>query len=84
MVLYDFYADWCQPCKMMNPILDQLEQDRPDIEVVRINADASPETCQDYGVTGIPTYIIFDEGIEVKRVIGALPKAKFLTALGIV
>lgn len=82
MTLYDFYADWCQPCKMMTPIIDQLEKDRPDITIIRVNADESPETCRDYDVRSIPTYILVDGGTE-KRISGAAPRAKFLASLGL-
>ena len=82
MVLYDFYADWCQPCKMMHPIVDQLEQDRPDIEIIRVNVDEQPKTSADFAVSAVPTYILVDNG-EQTRITGAMPRAKFYASLGI-
>jgi thioredoxin 1 len=82
MVLYDFYADWCRPCQMMHPIVDQLEQERPDIEIVRVNVDENPETSADFGISSIPTYILVDGG-EQTRITGAMPRAKFYESLGI-
>ena len=82
MVLYDFYADWCGPCKMMSPIIDQLEQERPDIEIIRVNVDEQPETSQDFGVSSIPTYILVKDE-QHTRIIGAMPKPRFLSELGL-
>lgn len=82
MILYDFYADWCTPCKVMAPIVDQLETERPDIEIIRVNADENPETASDFGVSSIPTFVLVD-GEKQTRVVGAMPKNKFLTALGL-
>jgi thioredoxin 1 len=82
MELYDFYADWCQPCKMMTPIIDQLEQERPDIRIIRVNVDESPETMLDFGISSVPTYILVD-GEASTTVTGAMPRAKFYDSLGI-
>jgi len=84
MVLYDFYADWCGPCKMMSPIIDQLEAERPDIEIIRVNVDEHPETSDDFGVRSIPTYVLKrTDGSTVVRLQGAMPRAKFYESLGI-
>lgn len=82
MVLYDFYADWCRPCNMMAPIIDQLEQERPDIHIVRVNVDENPETSSDFGVSSIPTYVLVD-GEQQTRITGAMPKPRFLAELGL-
>lgn len=82
MILYDFYADWCSPCKIMAPIIDQIEAEYPEIEVVRINADENPETASDFNISSIPTFVLVD-GTKETRVVGAMPKNKFLTALGL-
>ena len=84
MILYDFWAEWCGPCKMMNPIVDEIELDFPKLEIVRVNVDENPSLMEEYGVRSIPTYVLTDEdGAEIKRVIGALPKYKFLKELGL-
>lgn len=84
MKLYDFWAEWCGPCKMMNPLIDEIESEHPEIEIIRVNVDENPGLSQEYGVRSIPTYVLVDEsGEEVKRLIGALPKYKFLLELGL-
>ena len=84
MILYDFWAEWCGPCKMMNPIVDEIELDFPKLEIVRVNVDENPSLMAEYGVRSIPTYVLIDEsGVETKRIIGALPKYKFLKELGL-
>lgn len=83
MELFDFYADWCGPCKIMAPIIDQLEIDRPDITVVRINVDEHRELAEEYQIQSIPTYIMINPGNPGVRITGAMPKAKFYAELGL-
>jgi thioredoxin 1 len=84
MKLIDFWAEWCQPCKMMNPIIDEIEKEYPQLIIERINVDEDIQRPKDLSVTSIPTYILLDEeGKEVKRVVGAMPKFKLLNELGI-
>ena len=70
-VLVDFYADWCGPCKMMSPILDDFSK-ISDIEVKKINVDNNPEIAKKYGILSIPTLILFEDGKEIKKNIGYL------------
>lgn len=72
-VLVDFYADWCGPCKMMSPIVDELSKET-DVKVVKINVDDSPEIAQKYGIMSIPTFIVFKDGEEYKKHIGMCEK----------
>ncbi len=72
-VLVDFYADWCGPCKMIAPILEKLSEKRDDIKIVKVDADASPELMAEYGVRGIPTLLLFNQGEKVGTKVGALP-----------
>jgi thioredoxin 1 len=67
----------------MSPIIDQLEQERPDITIMRVNVDENPETSKDFGVSGIPTYVLMHGGTEISRASGALPKQQFLTTMGL-
>ncbi|HEX7091552.1 MAG TPA: thioredoxin TrxC [Longimicrobiales bacterium] len=76
-VLVDFYADWCAPCKMMAPVLDEVARERAgDLLVGKLDTDRSPAVSERFGIRGIPTLILFRGGKEVARQTGALPKAK--------
>ena len=76
--LVDFYADWCGPCKMMSPIVDEIADERTDITVAKVNVDESSELASRFGVVSIPTLIIFKDGKEAGRIIGFKPKAAIL------
>jgi thioredoxin 1 len=84
-VLIDFYADWCSPCKLMNPILDELEKEYPDLKIVKINVDEDSAMVQEYNVTTVPTYVLIkEEDNEILSfVYGAMPKYKFIKQLGL-
>lgn len=69
-VLVDFYADWCGPCKMLSPIIDQISNDVDDIDFFKINVDNAEEISRRYGVMSIPTLIVFENGNEVKKSVG--------------
>ena len=76
-VLVDFWAEWCGPCRMIAPALDELAAELADkIIVVKINIDENPQTPQKYGVRGIPTMMIFSQGQVAATKVGALPKSK--------
>ena len=75
-VLVDFWAPWCGPCRFVGPILSEIAEEQGDRLVVgKLNVDDNPQTARRYGITGIPTLILFKEGKPVKRIVGALPKA---------
>jgi thioredoxin 1 len=75
-VLVDFWAEWCGPCRMVSPILDEISVEYGDkIEVVKVNVDNEPGLAQQYGVTGIPALQVFQGGKLVKSMVGAKPKA---------
>lgn len=74
-VLVDFWAEWCGPCKMVSPILEELAGELGDkVKVVKVNIDANPETPTKYGVRGIPTLMVFKGGELVETKVGAMPK----------
>lgn len=74
-ILVDFWAEWCGPCRMLSPIVEELAQDwKGKATVVKINTDEKPEIAQRYGIVSIPTLIMFKDGEEVKRTSGAMPK----------
>ena len=80
-VLVDFYADWCGPCRMVSPIIDEIAEERSDITVGKVNVDESIELASRFGVESIPTVIIFKDGKEVNRITGYRPKKAFLEAI---
>ena len=80
-VLLDFYADWCGPCRMMSPIVDEIAEEREDITVGKVNVDESPELAVKFGIVSIPTLIIIKDGKESKKIVGLRGKAEILSAL---
>ena len=79
--LVDFYADWCGPCRMVFPIVDEITEERRDITVGKVNLDDENALAMKYGVMSIPTLIVFQDGKEKKRIVGARPKAAILAEL---
>ncbi len=77
-VLVDFYADWCGPCKMVAPILEEIAQENADIKVCKVDVDASQSLAQQFGVASIPTLIVFKNGEVTVKNVGALPKDRIL------
>jgi thioredoxin len=76
-VLVDFYADWCGPCKVMAPLLDDLARAHMGrLVVAKLDTDRNPVTAGRFGITGIPTLILFEGGSEVAREVGAVPKPR--------
>ncbi|PYO62489.1 MAG: thiol reductase thioredoxin [Gemmatimonadetes bacterium] len=76
-VFVDFYADWCGPCKVIAPILDDIARERMgELLVLKLDTDRNPGTMTRFGVRGIPTLILFAHGAEVARLTGAVPRAQ--------
>ena len=80
-VLLDFYADWCGPCRMVSPIVDEIADERPDVLVGKINVDLDPSLAAEFGVMSIPTLVVLRGGEVVARSVGARPKAQILAML---
>lgn len=79
--LVDFYADWCGPCKMIAPIVEEIATERTDITVGKVNVDNDPQIAISYGVQSIPTLIVFKNGQETNRIVGFRPKEDILSLL---
>ena len=79
-ILVDFWAEWCGPCKMISPILDEISNEYG-LPVGKLNVDENPEKAQEYSVQSIPTMVLFRNGKPVHTVLGAMPKHKLLKEL---
>jgi len=78
-VLVDFWAEWCGPCKMIAPILEEIANEKGDsLKIAKLNVDEAPEIARRFEVMSIPTMILFKDGQEAKRIIGAKPKQALL------
>lgn len=78
-VIVDFYADWCGPCKMLSPIIDEIADEKNDqIKVCKVNVDENSELAQKYSVQSIPTIISFKNGDIYKKSLGLIPKEEVL------
>jgi thioredoxin 1 len=81
-VLVDFWAEWCVPCHMVSPVVEEIGQEKGDhLKVAKLNIDENPQATRTYGVMSIPSLILFKGGEEVARVIGAKPKDAILRDL---
>ena len=79
--IVDFYADWCGPCRMVSPIVDEIAEERNDITVGKVNVDDENALAMKYSVMSITTLIVFQDGKEKTRIVGARPKAAILAEL---
>ena len=81
-VLVDFWAEWCGPCKMLSPIVDELAQELSGkLKVTKVNVDEAQELAAKYGIMSIPTLLIFKKGKVVNQIVGAMPKAQLLAKI---
>lgn len=79
MVLVDFWAEWCGPCKQIGPVLDEIANEMKDkLTVAKVNIDQNPDTPSKYSVRGIPTLMLFKDGQAVATKVGSMPKSKLV------
>ena len=80
-VLIDFYADWCGPCKMQSPVVDQIAEERSDVKVGKVNVDDNPELAEKYEIMSIPTLLVIKNGEVAKQFVGLTSKSEIEEAL---
>lgn len=80
-VLLDFYADWCGPCRMVSPLVDEIAEENPQYLVGKINVDSEPELAAAFGIASIPTLVVMKDGNIVNQSTGARPKPQILAML---
>lgn len=80
-VLLDFYADWCGPCRMVSPLVDEIAKENPQYLVGKVNVDSEPELAAQFGVESIPMLVVMKNGEIVNKSVGARPKAQILAML---
>lgn len=81
-VLVDFWAQWCGPCQMMGPIVEEIAEEYPDLKVCKLDIDNAMEIAKEYHVMSIPTFLVFENGAVVKRTIGEQTKQELLSVVG--
>lgn len=80
-ILVDFWAEWCGPCRMIAPVLEEIAMESDAITIGKLNIDENPNIAPQHDVMSIPTLIVFKDGVEKKRIVGAAPKHRLLKEL---
>ena len=75
-VLVDFWAPWCGPCRVVHPVLEEIDAEREDLTILSLNVDENQQTAAQYEVLSIPTMILFKDGAIAKKIVGAMPKRR--------
>ena len=82
-VFVDFWAPWCNPCRMLAPVLEELAKDKPEVKVCKVNIDEEQALAERFGVMSIPTVVCLRDGVEKSRSVGLMPKDRLIAALGL-
>ena len=80
-VLVDFWAEWCGPCRLIAPVLEEISEESDSVTIAKLNVDENPASSGEHNVMSIPTMIVFKDGVEKGRIVGAAPKSKILREL---
>lgn len=80
-ILVDFWAEWCGPCKVIAPVLEEIAEEHDGFTIGKLNVDHNPQTAASHDVMSIPTLILFKDGVEKKRIVGAAPKNRLMQEL---
>ena len=80
-ILVDFWAEWCGPCRVIAPVLEEIAQEHEGFSIGKLNVDHNPQAAAAHDVMSIPTLILFKDGVEKKRIVGAAPKQRLLQEL---
>ena len=80
-VLLDFYADWCGPCRMVAPVVDEIAKEHPEYKIGKVNVDEQPELASSFGVMSIPSIFVLEGGTVIKKALGARSKTELLSML---
>ena len=80
-VLLDFYAEWCGPCKMLAPVLEEVGRENDNVKICKVNVDEEPELAEKFRVMSIPTLVVMKEGVPVRHVVGVQGKKEILSML---
>lgn len=80
-VLVDFWANWCGPCKMLSPVIEEFAKDHPEFQIGKVNVDEEEELTRKFRIRSVPTLIVFKNGEEVNRAVGALSEEELLDLL---
>ncbi|MBE6751344.1 MAG: thioredoxin [Ruminococcaceae bacterium] len=83
VALVDLFADWCMPCQMIAPIIEEISNEKAEVKFFKINVDETPDVAIKYGVSSIPTLLVFKDGELINKAVGAYPKEKIVELLEI-